>query len=100
MSPWCSQARFVGVVSDLLTRQMFGCWLVVYPGCGVFDGSEITEATATLVHLSRADASFQCFAPDVPQMHALDHTKGEELDESRNTLVESARIARGDVNVR
>mmetsp|Transcript_9881 Transcript_9881/g.19760 ORF Transcript_9881/g.19760 Transcript_9881/m.19760 type:complete len:242 (-) Transcript_9881:347-1072(-) len=70
---------------------------VVLSGCGVFDGSEITEATAALVHLSRAGAKFQCFAPDKPQMHALDHTKGAELPESRNVLVESARIARGNV---
>jgi enhancing lycopene biosynthesis protein 2 len=30
-------------------------------------------------------------------MHVVNHTNGEEMPESRNVLVESARIARGDV---
>ena len=70
---------------------------VVLSGCGVFDGSEITEAVATLVHLSRAGAVYQCFAPDKMQMHAVDHTSGAEHDASRNVLAESARIARGNI---
>lgn len=36
---------------------------VVLAGCGVFDGSEIHEASAVLVHLSRngASVSSSCF---------------------------------------
>lgn len=30
-----------------------------------------------LVHLSRSGAEVQIFAPDVPQMHVIDHTKGQ-----------------------
>merc|ERR550534_228284 len=30
-------------------------------------------------------------------MHVVNHTKGEEMNETRNVLLESARIARGDV---
>lgn len=30
-----------------------------------------------LVHLSRAGAEVQIFAPDIPQMHVIDHTKGQ-----------------------
>ena len=37
------------------------------------------------------------FAPDVPQMHVIDHTKGAEMEPSRSVLVESARIARGNI---
>ncbi|XP_073407178.1 glutamine amidotransferase-like class 1 domain-containing protein 3, mitochondrial isoform X2 [Dendrobates tinctorius] len=70
---------------------------VVLSGCGVYDGTEIHEASAILVHLSRAGAKVQIFAPDVPQMHVINHSKGEAAQESRNVLVESARIARGDV---
>ncbi|CAK0883262.1 unnamed protein product [Prorocentrum cordatum] len=70
---------------------------VVLAGCGVYDGAEITEATACLVHLSRARAEVRCFAPDKPQMHAVDHTMGTEHTETRNVLKESARIARGAV---
>ena len=67
---------------------------VVLSGNGVYDGSETTEATAALVHLSRGGAQVSCFAPDKDQMHAVDHTCGEEHAENRNVLKESARIAR------
>ncbi|XP_062906280.1 glutamine amidotransferase-like class 1 domain-containing protein 3, mitochondrial [Mobula hypostoma] len=70
---------------------------VVLSGCGVFDGTEIHEASAILVHLSRGGADFQVYAPNVSQMHVIDHVKGEATAESRNVLVESARIARGQV---
>lgn len=70
---------------------------VVLSGCGVFDGSEATEAVSCLVALSRNGASIQCFAPDKPQMHAIDHTSGSEHEDPRNAMKESARIARGNV---
>lgn len=70
---------------------------VVLAGNGVYDGSEITEAVSTLVHLSRHGAIVKCFAPDKDQAHVVDHTKGEEMQPPRNVMVESARIARGDV---
>ncbi|XP_078465841.1 ES1 protein homolog, mitochondrial-like isoform X2 [Lampetra fluviatilis] len=39
------------------------------------------------------------FAPNVSQMHVVDHSKGEPaIGETRNVLVESARIARGKVS--
>ncbi|XP_072542454.1 glutamine amidotransferase-like class 1 domain-containing protein 3, mitochondrial isoform X1 [Salminus brasiliensis] len=71
---------------------------VVLSGCGVYDGTEIHEASAILVHLSRGGAEVQMFAPDVAQMHVIDHGKGQPAEkESRNVLAESARIARGNV---
>ncbi|XP_001513668.1 ES1 protein homolog, mitochondrial-like [Ornithorhynchus anatinus] len=70
---------------------------VILSGCGVYDGSEIHEASAVLVHLSRDGAQVAFFAPNVTQMHVIDHTKGQPSDEKRNVLVESARIARGDI---
>ena len=70
---------------------------VLLAGSGVYDGSEITEAVATLVHLSRHGADVQCFAPDKMQLHTVNHTSGEEEENNRNVLLESARIARGDV---
>ncbi|XP_022779069.1 ES1 protein homolog, mitochondrial-like [Stylophora pistillata] len=71
---------------------------VVLSGNGVFDGAEIHEASAVLVHLSRAGADVSIYAPDIPQMHVLNHAKGEEMEgETRNVLVESARIARGKI---
>lgn len=71
---------------------------VVLSGCGVYDGTEIHEASAILVHLSQGGAEVQMFAPDVPQMHVIDHSKGQPAEqESRNVLSESARIARGNI---
>lgn len=70
---------------------------VVLSGCGVYDGSEVHESSAVLVHLSRAGADISMFAPDTDQMHAIDHTKGEPMETNRNVLVESARIARGKI---
>ncbi|XP_075053644.1 glutamine amidotransferase-like class 1 domain-containing protein 3, mitochondrial [Mixophyes fleayi] len=70
---------------------------MVLSGCGVYDGTEIHEASAILVHLSRAGAEVKMFAPNIPQMHVIDHSKGEASQESRNVLVESARLARGDI---
>ncbi|XP_037542517.1 glutamine amidotransferase-like class 1 domain-containing protein 3A, mitochondrial [Nematolebias whitei] len=70
---------------------------VVLAGCGVYDGSEIHEASAVLVHLSRGGATVQMFAPNIDQMHVVNHLKGEPSQEKRNVLVESARLARGNI---
>jgi enhancing lycopene biosynthesis protein 2 len=68
---------------------------VVLAGCGVYDGAEIHEATMTLYAITLQGASYQVFAPDINQHHVVNHLTGEEMNESRNVLVESARIARG-----
>lgn len=70
---------------------------VILSGCGYLDGSEIYEATLTLLHLDQAGAQVQCFAPDIPQLHVVNHLTGEPSAESRNVLVEAARIARGKI---
>ncbi|XP_076018873.1 glutamine amidotransferase-like class 1 domain-containing protein 3, mitochondrial [Genypterus blacodes] len=70
---------------------------VILSGCGVYDGTEVHEASAVLVHLSRAGAKVQMFAPSADQMHVVNHCEGKPTEEKRNILQESARIARGDV---
>ena len=71
---------------------------VVLSGCGVYDGAEINEAVLTLLCLEQQGASYQCFAPDMQQMHVINHLTGEAAEgESRNVLVEAARIARGNI---
>ena len=70
---------------------------VVLSGCGVYDGAEIHESVITLLRLDQRGAQVQCFAPNIAQLHVIDHLTGEEMPESRNVLVESARIARGEV---
>ncbi|WP_449104344.1 isoprenoid biosynthesis glyoxalase ElbB [Pseudomonas veronii] len=70
---------------------------VILSGCGVYDGAEIHESVITLLRLDQRGAQVQCFAPDIAQLHVINHLTGEEMPESRNVLVESARIARGNV---
>lgn len=70
---------------------------VILSGCGVYDGAEIHESVITLLRLDQRGAQVQCFAPDIAQHHVINHLTGEEMPESRNVLVESARIARGEV---
>ena len=70
---------------------------VLLSGCGVFDGSEIHEAVLTLLFLDRSGVQVLCMAPNIDQMHVIDHTTQALVDQRRNVLVESARIARGDI---
>jgi hypothetical protein len=71
---------------------------VILCGSGYRDGSEIREAVATLWALSQEQAKVQCFAPDAAQTDVVNCLTGETAaSEKRNMLVESARIARGDV---
>jgi enhancing lycopene biosynthesis protein 2 len=70
---------------------------VILSGCGVYDGAEIHESVLTLLRLDQRGAQVQCFAPDIAQLHVVDHYSGDEMDQTRNVLVESARIARGNI---
>jgi enhancing lycopene biosynthesis protein 2 len=71
---------------------------VVLSGCGVYDGAEIHESVLTLLALDRAGAEAVCLAPDVAQRHVVNHLTGQPAEgETRNVLVEAARIARGKV---
>lgn len=70
---------------------------VVISGCGVYDGAEIHETVMTMLAIAKAGASYQMFAPDILQHHVINHLTGKEMPEKRNVLVESARIARGNI---
>lgn len=70
---------------------------VVLSGCGVKDGTEIHEAVLTLLYLDQTGAEIICMAPDIPQRVVINHLSGEEMNEQRNVLIESARIARGNI---
>lgn len=70
---------------------------VILSGSGRFDGSEIHEATLTLLALSKNQVNYICFAPNKAQYHVINHLTGEVSNETRNVLVESARIARGNI---
>lgn len=70
---------------------------IILSGCGRADGSEIHEATCAMLAIDCVNCSYQCFAPDMPQAAVINHLTGKKTDETRNVLVEAARIARGDI---
>jgi enhancing lycopene biosynthesis protein 2 len=70
---------------------------VLLSGCGVFDGSEVHEATLTLYYLDRLGVPRICIAPNAPQTQVINHATGEAQADKRNMLTEAARIARGPV---
>ncbi|PLY03234.1 MAG: isoprenoid biosynthesis protein ElbB [Desulfuromonas sp.] len=71
---------------------------VILSGCGFYDGSEIYETVLSLTAIDQAGAEAVCMAPDIDQMHVVNHLAGEVAEgETRNVLVESARIVRGDI---
>jgi len=70
---------------------------VVLSGCGVYDGAEIHEATLSMYAIVKQGATYDVFAPDIQQHHVINHLTGQEMPETRNVLVESARIARGKI---
>jgi enhancing lycopene biosynthesis protein 2 len=70
---------------------------VILSGCGNKDGAEIHESVMTLWAIHKHGAEFQCFAPDISQHHVLNFITNQEMNETRNVLIESARIARGNI---
>ena len=71
---------------------------VVLSGCGFLDGAEIQEATCTLLSLDRRGAALVAAAPDVEQLHVVDHLAAAPREgERRRVLVESARLVRGRI---
>jgi enhancing lycopene biosynthesis protein 2 len=70
---------------------------VLLSGNGVYDGAEIQEAVLTLLAIDEMGWNAVCISVDKPQHHVINHLSGEVMDESRNMLVEAARIARGQI---
>ncbi|MCK5916156.1 MAG: isoprenoid biosynthesis glyoxalase ElbB [Deltaproteobacteria bacterium] len=70
---------------------------ILLSGCGVNDGSEIHEAVLTMLALDRLGVERLCIAPDINQHDVVNHLSGAASDETRNVLLESARIARGEI---
>lgn len=66
-------------------------------GCGVYDGAEIQEAVLSLLAIEEAGHEAVCISVNKNQHHVINHLTGEEMPESRNMMVEAARIARGNV---
>ena len=71
---------------------------VILSGCGFKDGAEIHESVCTLLALDKMGLDVVCMAPNIPQAKVVNHLTGEDVNEQRNVLVESARIARGEIS--
>ena len=65
---------------------------VILAGCGPKDGSEIQETLTLLLALDQHNIEYHCFAPNENQYHVINHVTGEVMDESRNVMVDAARI--------
>lgn len=70
---------------------------VLLCGCGHRDGSEVHEATLTLLAIDLAGAQSVCLAPSGNTRFVRNHLTGENVNDKRSQIVESARIARGNI---
>ena len=71
---------------------------ILLSGCGFYDGTEISEAVLAAVSLEKAGARIVHIAPDIDQLHTVDHLSGSEVaGDQRRVAAEAARIARGRV---
>jgi len=71
---------------------------MILSGCGVMDATEIHEAVSLMIALDKRGVEIVFMAPDRPQMHVINHLTNEVMEgEGRNILIESARIARGNI---
>jgi len=67
---------------------------VLLGGCGHYDGTDVHELTFTLLAVEAAGEKTILIAPDIAQERTVDHLSGDEVEEPRNVLRESARLAR------
>ncbi|HEY3176004.1 MAG TPA: hypothetical protein VGK94_09645 [Candidatus Polarisedimenticolia bacterium] len=71
---------------------------ILLSGSGFYDGTEVAEAVLAALSVERAGARALYLAPEVPQMHTVDHLTGAQVEgETRDVLREAARLARGRV---
>lgn len=70
---------------------------IILSGSGRADGSEIHETVCAMLAIDCANCTYQCFAPNIEQAAVINHISGQRMDETRNVLIESARIARGNI---
>jgi enhancing lycopene biosynthesis protein 2 len=71
---------------------------VLLSGCGVYDGVEIQEAVLTLLAIEEIGAEAVCISLDENQYHVVNHISGEVMPETRNMIIEAARISRGKIH--
>ncbi len=67
---------------------------VLLGGCGHYDGTDVQEGVFVLLALEAAGERPILIAPDRTQERTVDHLSGDEVQEARNVLRESSRLAR------
>ena len=72
---------------------------VLLSGCGYQDGSEVQEAVCTLLALDQLNVRSVCLSIGGKQRQVTSHLSGKNQSEHRQILDESARIARGEVQL-
>lgn len=71
---------------------------VLLTGCGYLDGTEIHEATLSYLALAEHQIAYHSFAPNKEISEVVSHLTRKKEHGRRNSLEESARLARGDVS--
>lgn len=70
---------------------------IILSGCGRSDGSEIHETVTAMLAITELGCSYDCYAPNIEQSVVINGLTSEKTAERRNVLVESARLARGEI---
>ena len=70
---------------------------ILLSGNGVYDGAEIQESVLAMLAIKETGANYSCIGINKPQHHVVNHLTGEPMNETRNMMVEGARIARGEM---
>jgi len=71
---------------------------VILSGCGHLDGTEINEAVFTILAINKLNAQATMFAPNIERYDVVNHLDNTVTNQKRNIFIESARIAKGDIN--
>lgn len=70
---------------------------VILSGCGYLDGAEIRESVLSHLSLEELGHEAHFFAPDRNAKDCVNHKEQTQMEEKRNILLESSRIARGKI---
>lgn len=70
---------------------------ILLSGCGVYDGAEIQESILAMLAIEEIGGTVVPISVNKNQHHVINHLTGEEMNETRNMMIESARISRGNI---
>ncbi len=70
---------------------------IILSGCGRSDGSEIHETVTAMLAIAEDGCEYDCYAPNIDQSAVINGITSEKMEEKRNVMIESARLARGEI---